>query len=325
MKDIKTEILDEILKCSPVHRKVNGEMYRIRCPICGDSQKNQNDMHCYIKCSNDPNEPLLYICFLCNSKGRINKWFLDKLGASPKVSKSLQETTYNRLPSIKTSDVEILTGKPIMNSPQVEYIERRLGHGFIEEDYDRMKIVWDMNLVSQYIRDQKTKNTLPNNRDSISFISDDKTAMLSRTFLDSSKLGHQWRKIRILSTSTHSYYAIKTQIDLFSKDLLYVNIAEGIFDILSVFKNFNDGANSVFFAALGSDYISTLEYIIAKGFIGTNVIVKIYIDQGIREKELFNNLKKFKWMFNTIYVYKNVMGKDVGERLETIKLQEKRI
>ena len=53
--------------------------YRIRCPICGDSQKDFKDSHCYIKCSDDPNEPLLYKCFLCNAKGMVNEDFLKML------------------------------------------------------------------------------------------------------------------------------------------------------------------------------------------------------------------------------------------------------
>lgn len=325
MNEDKIEVLNEILKCSPIHRRINSEMYRIRCPICGDSTKNDRDMHCYIKCSDDPNEPLLYYCFLCNSHGKIGKWFLNKLGVDQKIVNKVGNTKYNRLPSIKTSNIEIITGDPVMDSPQVMYIKNRLGPGFTYDDYSKFKILWNIENVVKYIRDDATRHTLPDNRESISFLSDDRTAMMTRTFLDSSKLGHQWRKIRILPSHNHTCYTIKVSLDLFTKETIYVNIAEGIFDILSVYKNFNDGPNSVFFAALGSDYISTLEYAILRGFVGNNIVIKIYIDQGINEKELYSYLREMKWMFNSIYVYKNIKGKDVGERIDTIKLQEKRI
>lgn len=324
METTKNELLDELLRCSPVHKKINNYQYRIRCPICGDSKKDPMDSHCYIKCSYDPNEPILYNCFLCNSNGRVGKWFLDKLGASKRIVDGVASQRYNKIPSIRNTNLDILTGEPKMDSPQIKYIEDRLGKGFTYEDYDKFKIVWDMNKIREYIVDQKILNTLPNNKDSISFISNDKTVMLSRTFLSSEK-DHQWRKIRIISGDHYSYYVIKTTLDLFTKDSIYVNIAEGIFDILSVYKNFNDGQNSVFIAALGSDYMSALEFVINKGFVGSNIVVKIYIDAGINESQLIQRLKKYKWMFNSVYVYKNIIGKDVGEKLERIKLQEKRI
>lgn len=324
MQNTKNELLEEILRCSPVHRKINAEQYRIRCPICGDSKKDPNDSHCYLKCSYDPNEPILYNCFLCNSSGRVSKWFLDKLGANKKVIESVSNQHYNRLSSIKDTNVEIITGDPRLNSPQTNYIQDRLGSGFTYEDYDRFKIVWNMKNISKYIRDERILNTLPNNKDSISFISDDKTVMMTRTF-KSSENDHQWRKIRILPGEHYSYYLIKSTLDLFTKETLVLNIAEGIFDIISVYRNYNDGPNSIYLAALGSDYISALDFAIMKGIIGSNVLVKIYIDQGINEKLLFESLKKYKWMFDSIYVYKNIIGKDVGVRLEDIKLQEKRI
>lgn len=324
METTKNELLDEILRCSPVHKKINNYQYRIRCPICGDSKKDPNDSHCYIKCSYDPTEPILYNCFLCNSNGRVGKWFLEKMGAPKKAIESVMNQRCNRIPSISSTNVEILTGDPIMDSPQVKYIENRIGKGFTCEDYDKFKIVWDMNNIREHITDRKVLNTLPSNHNSISFISDDKSVMMTRTFL-SSENDHQWRKIRIIPGDHYSYYIIKTTMDIFTSDKIYVNIAEGIFDIISVYRNFNDGPNSVFIAALGSDYISTLNYAISKGFIGSNIIVKIYMDNGINESQLVSNLKKYKWMFDSIYLYKNIIGKDVGEKIEKIKLQEKRI
>ncbi len=324
METTKNDLLDELLRCSPVYKKINNYQYRIRCPICGDSKKDATDSHCYIKCSYDPNEPILYNCFLCNSNGKVGKWFLEKMGANKRIIDGVSTQRYNRIPSIKNTNLDILTGDPMINSPQIKYIEDRLGSGFTYEDYDKFKIIWNMDNIREHITDQKILNTLPNNKESISFISDDKTVMLTRTFL-SSENDHQWRKIRIVPGDHYSYYVIKATLDLFTKEPLYVNIAEGIFDVMSVYKNFNDGPNSVFIAALGSDYMSALEFAINKGFVGSNIIIKIYIDNGINESQLTQRLKKYKWMFNSVYVYKNIIGKDVGEKLETIKLQEKRI
>ncbi len=320
----KKEILDEILKQSPVHEKINDQQYRIRCPICGDSKKDPKDSHCYIKCSYNMSEPLLYNCFLCNSHGIIGRWFLYKLGIDEGVVKQVKESSYNKVKYIHNANVNVITGEPKMDSVQVRYIEDRLGTGFTYEDYDRFKIIWNIRNIKQYVTDNNLLHVMPNNRNTISFLSDDKTTMFTRTFF-SSENDHQWRKLKFIPHNNYSYYIIKTSIDLFSRSKIVVNIAEGIFDIISVYKNFNDGENSVFIAALGSDYIGALDYIIMKGFVGKNIDIKVYIDQGINEELLEYRLSSYKWMFNNIYVYKNIIGKDVGERIEKIKLREKRI
>jgi hypothetical protein len=317
----KTEILEAIQKQSPVFRKVNEQMYRIRCPICGDSQKNAQDSHCYIKCSYDPSEPLLYICFLCNSKGQVNKFFLDKLGI--KNINPITNNNYNRINYYHKSGKNFELGNIDINSKQVQYIEHRLGEGFEYQDIEKFKIVWTMEPVKKYLRRCSiTSNTLPSIQDSISFMSDDRSYILSRNFRDDVR----WRKIPVVrEPSVRSFYTIATSIDIFSKDLVYVNIAEGIFDILSAYKNFNTGNNSAYIAVLGSDYISGIDYAISKGLMGSNIIVNIYLDSDIDMKEEKIKLKKYKFLYNKITLYQNVLSKDIGVPMNQIKLTESTI
>ena len=206
-----------------------------------------------------------------------------------------------------------------MNSPQVRYIESRLGPGLEYEDYQKFKIIWDTKDVLEYITNPRVRNTFPSNDSTISFLSDNQAVVINRTFLED-QTESQWRKITIVNKDTKAFYTIKTQIDLFSLDKTVVNIAEGIFDILSVYKNFNDCDNSAFIATLGSDYISAVNYAIAKGLIGTNVELRLYIDNGIKEKQLKYTLRRFKWMFNSIKIFHNIKSKDVGVPIDQIKL-----
>lgn len=317
MNDVKQQILDEIKSHVDIFKPVPPVRYRIRCPICGDSQTDPTDAHCYIKCSNDPNEPLLYICFKCNAHGRVNRYFLSKLGIDENVIAKLDNQHYNKIQSVKTSTVEMMTGTPKMDSIQARYIEHRLGKGLTAEDLNRFKIIWDMDLIIPYVSQARIRNTLPNNYDSISFISDDRSMVLCRTFQNG--VESQWRKIKLFDDGTKSFYTIKATIDLFTKEPIIVNIAEGIFDILSVYKNFNE-ENSVFIATLGSNYLSAVDYMIAKGFIGSNIIIRIYIDNGIDESGLKRQLKDYKWLFQSIWVYRNIKSKDVGVPIEQIKL-----
>lgn len=321
MNDLKHQILSEIESHSEVFRQISPEQYRIRCPICGDSQKNPRDAHCYIKCSTDPTEPLLYMCFKCNSSGRVNRNFLSKIGVPENLITQVDHQRYNKIGSVKSKDINIITGDPVMNSPQVRYVTQRLGSGFTEDDFRKFKIIWNIENLSQYVPNQRIRNTLPSNLSSISFLSDDKAMMLSRTFVDGSE--SQWRKIKIYP-STKSFYTIAATIDLFTKDPIIVNIAEGIFDILSVYKNFNE-PNSVFIATLSSNYLSAVEYMISKGLVGKNIILRIYIDNGIDERSLRYQLKRYKWIVGSITVYRNLVSKDVGVPLDQIELVSTKI
>jgi len=100
-------------------------------------------------------------------------------------------------------------------------------------------------------------------------------------------------------------------------DTIVVNIAEGVFDILSVYKNFSDD-NSIYVSTLGSDYESGINYAISNGFIGGNIIMKIYIDSDINEKILKYRIKKYKWLFDKIYIYKNINAEDFGVPMDQI-------
>jgi hypothetical protein len=316
--EIKQRILEEIEKNADMFRKVGKDAYVIRCPLCGDSQKDFKATHMYLKCSDDFNEPILYNCFKCNKGGRVNKWFLEKLNISPEMFQ-YDDKLFNKVSSAKKLDIDILTGKPNMNSDQAGYIEYRLGDGFSADDFDRFKIVWDMKTILPYISNARIRNTLPSNLNSISFLSEDKSVLITRFFSD----GHpRWKKTKLFSSTGKSIYTIKSTLDLFTKDTITINIAEGIFDILSIYKNFTDNINSVYIAVIGSDYESGLSYAINNGFVGSNIIVNIYADNDIDDKLLRYKLKRYKWLFDRICVIKNIRSNDFGTLIENIRISQ---
>ena len=320
MNNIKEEILSQIEKNVPVFRKVSPIRYRIRCPFCGDSQSDPRDSHMYLKCDTDPTSPITYYCFKanCGAKGILGKDFLDRIGAKVDGIGVFTDKIFNKVSQIKKANVNIITGTPIMDSPQVRYIEHRLGKGFNYEDYDKFKIIWDMNSLVPFITDNRVRNTLPNNNDSVSFLSDDKSAVLTRFFFDKDG-DERWKKSKLFSLDTKSFYTVKMLLDLFTKEKLVINIAEGIFDILSVYKNFIDEGEHVHIASLGADYIAAINYAIGNGFIGSNVTIRIYIDSNIDEKILSRKLKKYTWVFAGIVIIKNIKSEDFGTRIDNIK------
>jgi len=319
MLNTKFEILNEIQTHSEVFRKINNEEYRIRCPICGDSTKNSKDAHCYLKCSNNLSEPILFNCFLCNSRGIVNKAFLNKLGIDNKFDTILENQKYNRLISFKNNK-NIELGDINLIDKQIKYINYRLGPGLNIDDYLSFRIVCDMRIIKDSITDNYIRNILPDNDTSISFLTDDNSLLLNRLFSDNYK--YRWRKIKLFENNNSSLYTIKTTINLFED--MTLNIAEGVFDVISIYKNFRED-NSAYIATLGSNYINGIEYGIAKGIVGNNVTVNIYIDSDINENYLKQKLKDYKWLFKNIYIYKNLISKDVGVLRENIKLTKIKI
>ena len=85
------------------------------------------------------------------------------------------------------------------------------------DDFNKFKIIWDFNSVLPYVTSQRTRNTMPNNNDSISFLSDDKSVLLIRSFTDD---GDRWRKLTLFPTGNKSFYTIKTTLDLFIKETI---------------------------------------------------------------------------------------------------------
>lgn len=318
----KDKVKQAITNSVEVFRRRTNTQYSLRCPFCGDSQKDVKDSHCYIKFSYDESEPLLYKCFLCNRSGVINDYFLKKIGVKEDLSRIVEGQRRNKILSIKNTNVDIISGEVIPDSNQIKYIESRLGTGLTLQDYDNFKILWNIENLIPFIESQKIKNSLPSNYDSVSFLSDDKSLLLTRFFGDGEI---RWKKIRIMKGNEKTFYTIKAMINLFTQEDIVVNIAEGIMDVISIYKNFNDGPNSIFIAALGSDYISALDYMIAKGFIGNNVIIKIYMDADQSNSKLARQLKRYKWIFKSIHILVNIKSKDVGVKLEEIKLKERRI
>ena len=321
--ELKTKILEMIQEKAPVFKQSSNGQYRIRCPICGDSQKNLTDSHMYLKSSYDPTEPILYKCFKCNTSGKITAHFLSLLDIHIPDFDDTSSQHFNRVTKFGESTTEILTGTPNMKSDQVGYIEYRLGKGLIEEDYQKFKIVWDMNQVVPYVTNQRVKNTLPSNMTSISFLSNDGSMLLTRFFQPIKDF--RWKKTKLFPGSQRSFYTIKSTIDLFTLKPITVHIAEGIIDIISIYKNFNTGDNSLYLATLAKDHPVSLEYTISLGLVGSNVDVRVYIDNDIDSKQLKSTLRKYRWVFGNIIIIRNGKSEDFGVHREQIIPTEIRV
>ena len=62
-----------------------------------------------------------------------------------------------------------------------------------------------------------------------------------------------------------------------------------------------------------------------KGIIGLNVNVKIYVDADQDVNKIKKQMKKLKWLFNKITLFRNSKSKDVGVKIGNINLIEDKV
>lgn len=312
----KKKVMSELEEHGENFSALGGYQYRIRCPICGDSNKRFNAAHCYIKCDyENPSEPILYNCFKCNAHGIVGNSFLEKLGIKPFIQN--ERSRYNVFCE-KTKDIEMNLGEVDLKSPQALYINHRLKTHFGKEDLQRFRIVWDIHDLKQSIWDQTVLKRLPSNYESVSFVSADKSTILSRFFDDNQG---RWVKTSLNRSKGHkSVYNIHTSVDLFNMEkMITVYIAEGVMDVISLYDIYGPD-NNVYIAVLGSNYVDGMDYLMRRGIIGHNVDVIVVADNDVNIPSLKERLRAYKWMFDSISVCTNVMEKDVGVPRDRVKL-----
>ena len=70
-KQVKQDIIAALFERGGYIKQVNDTEFRTRCPFCGDSQKNFNTGHMYIKINVEDNFPIVWNCFKWNEHGSL--------------------------------------------------------------------------------------------------------------------------------------------------------------------------------------------------------------------------------------------------------------
>ena len=304
----KIKILDAIREKSIFFKKVSPIRYRMRCPFCGDSQKDMNTGHMYLKCEMDPISPILYYCFKanCQAKGVVDEEFLKLMDIDPNKVGGIDEVRrHNKLSSYRKS-TNIDVGIPYKGK-QYEYLQYRLNIPFDIEELSKFKIIWDVD---------KFKSLLPNRlqhrivsaEEGISFLSTDQLSIMTRFYQPKTT---PWLKQRLDNSEDKILYTIKSDVDLFSEEPITIFIAEGIITLISVYHNFKM-ENSVYIATLGARYDDGIVFLIDKGIYGENVNIHLYVDNNITISHVKSTVKKYRWLYNEIVVFQNMRADDFG-------------
>lgn len=317
---------------------------RTRCPYCGDSTKNRRTGHFYIRINPNDNLPIVYNCFKCPAGGIIDYETLDLLGVGGTDIKSniiYLNNTSDKLSSASSYEAEDkffeykLPNPREVNGFKIDYIERRLGLFFTDEQLSEMKVITSLKefMKLNNIKELTCKKNIAQmlERQFIGFISNNNSHILFRNLDNSGEI--RWYKHAITEEARGQkiFYSMSSSVDLYSDEDITINLSEGVMDAISIAYNLNNesGNNVLNVAVCGKFYKNMVRRLLTMGFIGGNIIFNIYADNDGKDDTsiefLRKELKQFVPLVKEINVYYNQLSKDCGVPKNQILLQHYKI
>lgn len=308
----------------------------VRCPYCGDSI-NPSHGHFSIKIDMNSEIPMLYRCLKCDESGMLTGQVLEDIGCSFSSEINERLNNYNRqvkkvnpFLNLKKRNWKVPLCTDIMYNEKKYYINNRLGIDYSFDDYRKLKVIFnifdfmDINNIKAIPNiSWKMLNFLNNNY--VGFLSNNNTRITYRCIRKDNNM-NRYHKIILdpYNTSPNNFYSIPIKMDLMYTDEVNIHIAEGTFDIISVFENVNKHNinNNLYYASCGFNINTILKYLYHIG-INTDINCHIYSDNDKTNEDhmkyLFNKTN-YIWL-DHIYIHRNkfIGEKDYGVPLSNIE------
>lgn len=295
-----------------------------RCHICGDS-RDPSDAHMYIGLKNGS---IVYNCFKCNAGGYVDSVFLRNMDCyDPNIIYLCQEQ--NKASASSNSSYSGILRKynarklmiPISTNEfamkKIDYIFNRLGYPIDQSFISNFKIILNLkeflvfNGITKYTRDPNMVDLI--DKFFVGFLSMDNRYVILRRLVPEGKLpsyiDYRYINYNIFGGNDGmKYYTIPTMINTLMP--INIHIAEGVFDIISIYLNLPHTGNDIYAAVNGKTYVSIIKYfMMIYGFMGFNL--HIYPDADVSDYEMVK-IKNELSMFNIkIFVHRN---KSIGEK-----------
>lgn len=274
-------IREYLLASIPGSKLVSGgKIIQCRCRECSDSV-NPNSAHMGINSGRD-GSPFWYNCFKCGAKGILTYKKLIEWGIyDPDIAEELTEYNNSLLGSKHSKyfnrtcyhvrNTYIANNDPLIKQ-KVDYINNRLSTNLSAKDMADLKIVFNLiqflgeNKIQKITRDERIIEGL--NRYFLGFLSVDNAYLNMRRIVDTGipyeNIDRRYINYDIFGKFDNSqrFYVVPTQINLLSKTRIPVHIAEGPFDILSIYLNIRKKENGIYASVAGSNYMNTILYIL---------------------------------------------------------------
>ena len=312
----------------------------VRCFMCGDS-KDPKHAHMYISVPQNYDDMPLYHCKKCNSSGVVDDIFLRKLGCEDSrvlidllkhVNDLKKSTKYARIHEANIYPLKnTYISDQAWNQSKLDYINNRIGSKFSYQDILNLKIFLNIFDVLNLNKLTATRHELVMkalNEHFIGFISYDNSYSILRKY-DNAELYYTVNKRYInyniinKTDNTKDFYVIPTSVDIESLQPVRIHLAEGVFDILSIYYNLNHCNNfqNIYIACAGKSYTQALSFILKETRI-VNYEIHVYPDNDVNDYELKRlMLYSVTALPADIYIHRNsfIGEKDFGVPLSRIK------
>jgi hypothetical protein len=336
MNEIKNQII-ELLKTLPVCVPNSSRtQWVVRCPYCGDSS-NQSHAHLSIKINTSDDSPIVYRCLKCDTHGLLNDTVLEEIGLpiDSDMRNDLKEVIKHTAKINKYTDTDLekyiipaIPPSPITKS-KLDYLNNRLGTHINEAEAHELKLILDfekfIDVNGITFPDKKPSYIKFINYNFIGSLSYNNNLIVFRNLYD--KADQRFIKLKLNPSNINpgTFYSIPNSIDLMYTNDIKIHIAEGVFDILSIYKNVNKSnlKDNFYFAACGFGYLTTLKTAIMAG-LNTGLNVHLWIDNDKTDDDEMKILRACNssigaW-YKNVYFHRNTFPneKDFGVPLEKI-------
>lgn len=312
----------------------------VRCPYCGDS-KDLKHAHFYISVPMNNTELSWYDCKKCPAKGLLDDEVLRKLGCdNTQVLVSMIERNNVLLNTpkyklIKNIDIYFLQNKyvrnDIINIQKLEYINNRIGSNYSIQDVLELKIFLNLYDVINSNKLEITRHkSICDDLDKyfIGFISYDNSFCGMRKITDKElykTINKRYVNYNLVNKTNDrkNFYVIPTSVDVLNPQPIKIHIAEGQFDILSIFHNLNNDNKyqNIYISIGGKSYLGALEFILIETGI-INYEIHYYPDRDVSDYEFNRITYKINNLVDIpIYIHRNIYDgeKDFGVPMGRIK------
>jgi len=342
----KKRIADILLQQPKSRYNLDKSYIYMRCIFCGDSAADRNAASLNIKVPDKDNPRWLYNCFRsgCSSHGYITSEFLRLLDYNnhetnvylKRINKSSKKNVrFNE--KRKRYIVNFPNPNTKLSIAKLNYINKRLGTNISLNELNSLKIhtalkeLYEYNEIKPPVKKQLFYSKLSDY--GLAFISVYNDYLIVRNVTKNREI-NRYTIVDIEEDDTvldkFKFYTIPFKLNLLSSAPAVINMAEGAFDILSIYYNLDIDRdkkydNQIFLSVSGSSYKKVLIHFIRQyGLV--DCIINIFSDKDINidtYKKLNKEIKKYtNYLEMTIYYNKMDNEKDFGVPLANIKLQK---
>lgn len=331
-RDLKQDIIEQLSELPVYYTNRTHSQHMIRCTACGDSHT-LSHAHLSIHIDTEDDLPMFYRCFRCNDSGIVNydkllEWGIgldEDSAASLKIYAKKTRKKYKGLFDDRYENYFIPEAQmSIIESMKLEYLNIRLGVNLDLDTARSLKIVTNIEELfrANYIKPEippQIRQQIQSNF--IGFLSTNNNRIMCRNTKSTlTESDYRWYNVILNSKNMNPYtfYSIPNSIDLYYTHSINVHIAEGIFDILSIYHNLQNcrKENEFYYASCGAAASNIINFLIDRG-INTGINLHLYADKDKSDAFHMKYLKKeselYQWC-DKIIIHRNQFSgeKDYG-------------